>query len=151
MLPMSLHRTHLSWRRNAHEFTYENYSREHQIKTENGFSFSSSATPEYKGDAKLTNPEELLVAAISSCHMLTFLAIAAKKGFVVEEYDDAAEGILERPDGMPMHVARCILKPKIRFADNTPDADTLASLHAQAHRGCFIANSVKTKVEVQTP
>lgn len=148
---MSEHRTHLFWKKGAEAFAYETYSRTHHIATGNGLRFEASSAPEYKGDATLTNPEELLVAAISSCHMLTFLAVAAKKGFTVVSYEDQAEGILERLESGPIHVTRAILRPVIAFEGNTPDAETLAKLHDQAHRGCFIANSVKTVVTVEAP
>ncbi|MBX7193847.1 MAG: OsmC family protein [Sandaracinaceae bacterium] len=149
---MSNHRATLSWSRNADvPFTYDTYSRDHRLSMETGLVFPASAAPEYKGNPERTNPEELLVAAISSCHMLTFLAVAAKKGFVVESYDDDAVGVLERPEGAPMHITRCTLRPRITFSGNTPDPETITKLHEQAHRGCFIANSVKTVVTVEAP
>lgn len=147
---MSHHKTTLSWARNTDQpFTYDTYSRDHRIGMETGLVFPASSAPDFKGSPSLTNPEELLVAALSSCHMLTFLAVCAKKGFVVETYDDEAVGVLERPEGAPMHVTRCTLRPKVTFSGNAPDPETLAKLHEQAHRGCFIANSVKTTVTVE--
>lgn len=113
---------------------------------ETGLSFSASSAPDYKGNAKLTNPEEMLVAALSSCHMLTFLAVCAKKGFVVARYEDDAVGTLAKPESGPTQVTTCVLKPRVEFEGNAPDAETLHKLHEQAHRGCFIANSVKTVV-----
>ncbi len=149
---MSNHRSTLRWARNGEvPFTYETYSRDHRISMESGLVFPASAAPEFKGNPANTNPEELLVAALSSCHMLTFLAVAAKKGFVVESYDDDAVGVLERPEGAPMHITRCTLRPRITFSGTAPDAETIAKLHEQAHRGCFIANSVKTVVTVEAP
>jgi organic hydroperoxide reductase OsmC/OhrA len=148
---MSLHRASIAWARNGEApFTYDTYTRDHRVTMETGLVFPASAAPDYRGNPSRTNPEELLVAALSSCHMLTFLAIAAKKGFVVETYEDDAVGVLERPEGGPTHVTRCTLRPRIRFSGAAPDAETLAKLHAQAHRGCFIASSVKTAVTVET-
>ncbi len=148
---MSKHEARISWARNTDApFTYDTYSREHRVSMETGLVFPASSAPDYKGNPTLTNPEELLVAALSSCHMLTFLAVCARKGFVVETYEDAAVGVLEKPEGAPMHVARCALRPRITFSGNGPDTETLAKLHEQAHRGCFIANSVKTVVTVET-
>jgi organic hydroperoxide reductase OsmC/OhrA len=150
MRSMSQHRASLAWARNTEApFTYDTYTRDHRVTMETGLVFPASAAPDYKGNPARTNPEELLVAALSSCHMLTFLAVAAKKGFVVETYEDDAVGVLERTEGAPMHVTRCTLKPRITFGGNAPDAETLAKLHEQAHRGCFIANSVKTVVTVE--
>ena len=146
---MSEHRSRLEWNRNAEApFDYEHYSRDHRVSMETGLVLPISAAPAYRGNPSLTNPEELLVAALSSCHMLTFLAIAARKGIVVERYEDEAVGHLERPSEGPMQVTRCSLRPRITFGANAPDAATLASLHEQAHRGCFIANSVKTIVTI---
>jgi organic hydroperoxide reductase OsmC/OhrA len=147
---MSHHKATIAWSRpEGQAFTYETYTRDHRVTMETGLVFPASSAPDFKGNPALTNPEELLVAALSSCHMLTFLAVCAKKGFVVETYDDEAVGVLERPEGAPMHITRCILRPKVTFQGNAPDAETLAKLHEQAHRGCFIANSVKTVVTVE--
>ena len=147
---MSHHRASIRWSRNGDApFAYESYTRDHRVSMETGLVFPASAAPEYKGDGTRTNPEELLVAALSSCHMLTFLAVAAKKGFVIESYEDDAVGVLEKPEGAPTHVTSCTLRPRITFSGTVPDAETLAKLHESAHRGCFIANSVKTKVTVE--
>lgn len=149
---MSNHEARISWARNADApFTYDTYSRDHRVAMETGLVFPISAAPDFKGSPTLTNPEELLVAALSSCHMLTFLAICAKKGFVVESYEDTAVGVLERAEGAPMHITRCVLRPRVAFSGTAPDAETLDKLHEQAHRGCFIANSVKTVVTVEAP
>lgn len=144
---MTEHHARIEWARNAEQpFDYAHYTRDHRVSMGTGLVFPASAARAYNGSADKTNPEELLVAALSGCHMLTFLAIAAKKGFVVESYEDDAVGILERPSGGPMQVTRCTLRPRITFSGTAPDAATLASLHEQAHHGCFIANSVKTDV-----
>src|SRR6478672_9362123 len=95
---MSLHRANVLWSRaaDAAPFTYDSYSREHVVTFGGGAKLRASSAPEFKGDAALPNPEEALVGALSSCHMLTFLAICAKKGLGVERYDDEAEGHLEK-------------------------------------------------------
>ncbi len=146
---MSNHISRLAWKRGSQDFTYETYVRDHRIKMATGLEFSASAAPEYRGTPTLTNPEELLVAALSSCHMLTFLAVAAKKGHVVESYDDEAIGVLEKNETGPIHVTRVVLHPRIVFGGTAPDADAIAKMHEQAHRGCFIANSVRTVVTVE--
>lgn len=146
---MSQHEARLSWTRGQAAFTYETYVRDHRLELGSGSALDVSAAEEFKGNPRLTNPEELLVGALSSCHMLTFLAVAAKKGLAVERYEDHAVGVLERPEGAPMHVTRVTLRPKVTFSGEAPDAATLEKLHAQAHRGCFIANSVKTEVTVE--
>jgi organic hydroperoxide reductase OsmC/OhrA len=92
----------------------------------------------------------MLVAALSSCHMLTFLAIAARKGYLVDRYDDEAVGVMEKSAQGRMAVTRAVLRPRVVFGgDKQPDADALAQLHDSAHRGCFIASSVQTEVTVE--
>ncbi len=147
---MSEHRATITWARNTDApFTVEEYTRDHRVAMETGLVFPASSAPAFKGNPSLTNPEELLVSAISSCHMLTFLAVAAKKGFVVERYEDEAVGTLERPEGGRMQIARCTLRPLASFSGKLPSAAELAELHEAAHRGCFIANSVKTAVSIE--
>src|SRR5690606_32416738 len=89
-----------------------------------------------------------LVAALSSCHMLTFLAIASKRGLVVDRYSDDAVGTLEKNADGRLAITRVELHPAIEFAGEAPDAATLEEMHHQAHERCFIANSVTTEVEV---
>lgn len=146
---MSEHHASIAWSRDGKPWTYEQYGRDHQVTYGTGSSMTASAAKEYRGSPTLPNPEELLVAALSSCHMLTFLAICARKKIVVESYEDAAVGFLERPPGGAMQLTRVVLRPKITFGENAPDAETLASLHEQSHHGCFIAQSVKTDVKVE--
>jgi organic hydroperoxide reductase OsmC/OhrA len=147
---MSKHEARLSWRRSTPTFTYETYRRDHEVVFGGGARLPMSAAPEYRGTPTLANPEEMLVAALSSCHMLTFLAIAARDGFVVESYDDAAEGVLDKNSEGRLAVTRVVLRPRVVFGgDKQPDAARLAKMHESAHRGCFIANSVKTDVVVE--
>lgn len=147
---MSLHRTSLAWVRRTPDFAYDTYGRDHVISFAGGARLEASAAPEYRGEAAKANPEEQLVGALSSCHMLTFLAICARKKLVVDAYDDEAEGVLEKNAEGRLAVTRVVLRPVVRFApDVVVDATTLAELHASAHRGCFIASSVKTVVTVE--
>lgn len=146
--PMSEHHSRLTRSRGEVPFTYATYSRAHETVM-GPAALSMSAAQAYGGDPTLANPEDLLVAALSSCHMLTFLAICARKGIVVDRYEDEAVGYLERPAGAPMHVARTILRPRVTFGAEPPSAEALRELHEQAHRGCFIASSVKTVVTVE--
>lgn len=145
---MSEHRTSVRWSRGGAEFTYEKYPRQHRWTFGGGVSLDGSSAPEYLGDAKLPNPEEALVMALSSCHMLTFLAVAARRKFVVDSYEDDAIGHMDKNEAGRIAVTRVELRPRVRFAGTAPGADELAKLHEQAHRGCFIANSVKTEVTV---
>jgi organic hydroperoxide reductase OsmC/OhrA len=111
----------------------------------------ASAAPEYLGNAALVDPERAFVAALSSCHMLTFLSLAARDGFVVDEYLAEAVGFMERNEDKRIAITRVVLDPKITWGSEPPSAEQLEALHAKAHKYCFIANSVMTKIEVAPP
>ena len=145
---MSTHTAVISWSRTSPDYTYASYNRAHTWVTGSGHEIAASSAPEFRGDADRVNPEEAFVAALASCHMLTFLAIAAKAGITVDRYEDAAEGVLTKQDGT-LSITRVVLRPRIRFGGEPPSVEALAHLHEQAHRGCFIANSVKTVVTVE--
>jgi organic hydroperoxide reductase OsmC/OhrA len=145
---MSEHRIALNWAKGDAPFTYDAYPRNHEIAFKDGAErviVSGAAT--YRGDASKADPEDLLVAALSSCHMLSFLAIAAKKRLTVISYQDDAAGFLEN-DGGKLWITRAILRPKVTF-ESDPDPETLAQLHHLAHQACFIANSVQTDIRVE--
>ena len=111
----------------------------------------ASAAPAYLGNAKLVNPEEAFVASLSSCQMLTFLAIAAKKKFVLDEYHDEATGYMEKNADGKLAITRVTLKPRLRFSgEKQPTAQEIEEMNHAAHEQCFIANSVKTEVKVET-
>ena len=146
---MSEHKATVRWTRDGKDFTYKTYSRDHAWKFPNGVEIPASATPAYLGNPNRVDPEAALVAALSSCHMLTFLALAANKGFVVESYEDDAVGHLEKNAAGKMAVTRVELRPKIIFSGTKqPAAADLDGLHDKAHKECFIANSVTTDVRV---
>ncbi len=146
---MSEHHSRIRWQRGDAPFTYEGYDRTHRWRFGGGAELEASSAPEYRGRAELPNPEEALVAALSSCHMLTFLAIAARRRFTVESYDDDAVGHMEKNAEGRLAVTRVELRPRIRFSgEKQPDAAELARLHELSHKECFIANSVKTEVSV---
>ncbi len=146
---MSEHRATVAWRRDSDDFSYEGYTRDHTWTFEGGTSVPASAAPAYLGSAARVDPEEAFVAALSSCHMLTFLAIAAKKRLVVDAYRDAAVGFMEKNEAGQLAVTRVVLRPEIAFSGEAPDGDALARLHHLAHEQCFIANSVRTEVTVE--
>jgi organic hydroperoxide reductase OsmC/OhrA len=106
-----------------------------------------SAAPDYYGDRERANPEQLFVAALSSCHALTYLALAARAGVVIVSYADAAEGLLERVDGR-MAMTRVTLRPHIVIARDA-DLQRAHDLVAKAHSGCFISNSVTAMVDIE--
>jgi organic hydroperoxide reductase OsmC/OhrA len=141
------HKITLDWQKGEAPFTYDAYPRNHRIAFKTGAAVTFSAAPAYKGDASKGDPEDMLVAALSSCHMLSFLAIACKKKFVVKSYRDDAVGFLEN-EGGKLWMTRVILRPRVEF-EIAPDAAALEQLHHLAHEACFIANSVKTDVRVE--
>jgi organic hydroperoxide reductase OsmC/OhrA len=145
---MSEHITQLVWQRNGGDFVAKTYSRDHVLSFKPGEQLNVSAAPAYGGNAACVDPEEILTGALSSCHMLTFLAVAALKGYVVENYTDRAVGVLEKDAEGKISVTRVALHPKVSFSGREPTTDELAALHERAHRGCFVANSVKTDVTI---
>ena len=142
---MAEHKIALTWEKGDAPFTYDAYPRTHEIAFKGGAPETFSAAPAYKGDASKGDPEDMLVAALSSCHMLSFLAIATKKKIIVDSYQDDAVGFLENDNGK-WWMARVILRPKVVCS---ADASTLIEIHHLAHEACFIANSVKTSVTVE--
>jgi organic hydroperoxide reductase OsmC/OhrA len=106
-----------------------------------------SAAPGFRGDASRANPEQLFVAAVSSCQALTYLFLAARKGVAVVAYEDVAEGILESVDGT-LRMSRVTLRPRI-VLEAGADVQQARDLVDKAHRGCFIANSVSTAVDIE--
>lgn len=146
---MSEHTASLSWSRGDVAFTYETYPRDHRLVFENGLDTLASSAPGYVGNPEALNPETLLVGALASCHMLTFLAVCAKRGYVVDRYEDAASGRLDKNAEGRMAITHVTLRPKVAFSgEKQPSAEELERLHERAHANCFIANSVRAEVEV---
>lgn len=145
---MSEHRVTVSWRRQSPGFSYPEYNREHQWAFGSGRTVAASAAPEFLGKGHDVDPEEAFVAAISACHMLSFLAICARKRIVVDGYDDAAIGYLEKNPAGRLAVTRVELRPRVAFAGAGPGREALEALHHQSHEECFIANSVRTEILV---
>jgi organic hydroperoxide reductase OsmC/OhrA len=144
---MSSYVIQLNWKKESSDFSYEKFNRNHDLSFSGDQHLNSSAAKEYFGNSDMTNPEELLGASLASCHMLTFLAVAAKSGFHVEAYKCKAEAILAKNEEGRISVTEINLTTDINFSgDKTPSAEQLSSLHEKAHRNCFIAQSLKTKV-----
>jgi len=146
---MSEHRVGIIWERGSAPFEYESFSRDHVWTFSGGQRVRASAAPGFFGNADCSNPEEALVAALASCHMLTFLAIAAKKRLVVARYEDEAVGILGKDEEGRYAVTRIVLRPRVEFEGRVPEAGELERLHASAHRHCFIAHSIRSEVQVE--
>jgi organic hydroperoxide reductase OsmC/OhrA len=147
---MAEHKITLEWKRETETFTYDTYNRDHVWVFEGGSRLTASAAPAYRGNPALVNPEEAFVASLSSCHMLTFLAVAAKRKFIVDRYSDQAVGVLEKNAQGKLAVTRVQLHPTVIFSGPAqPTPEQLTALHEEAHKGCFIANSVTTDVTVE--
>ncbi len=143
------HHATVLWRRQSDTFTYDTYNRAHDWRFQ-AVTVQASAAPDFGGDPARVNPEEAFVASLSSCHLLTFLAIAAKRKLTLDSYEDDAVGFMEKNESGHLAVTRVILRPRIQWSDGVTVSDAdLEKLHHQAHDGCFIANSVKTAVSVE--
>jgi len=128
--------------------SYKSYRRDHSITCEGKAPISASSDPSFRGDSARYNPEELLVASLSSCHMLWYLHLCAVNKVAVLEYQDAAVGTMEeRPDGSGAFV-RVLLRPAVAIRSGD-DRNKAISLHHEAHHMCFVANSVNFPVEVE--
>ena len=144
----------LEWQRDGAVFTDNRFSRAHRWRFDGGADVPGSASPLVVppplSDPTAIDPEEAFVAAIASCHMLWFLALAARAGFIVDHYRDVAVGIMEKIDSGKQAITRVTLRPDIGFSgDKRPSPDELQSLHHKAHDNCFIANSVRTEITVE--
>lgn len=140
----------INWKRTK-DFSYDQFNRSHDLIFSGPQTLNNSAAPEYLGDANMANPEELLASALGSCHMLTFLAVASKSGYIVEEYSDSPIAILDKNENGRLSITEIELTPLIKFSGvKTPTEEQLHSLHDKAHRNCFIANSINTKVTINS-
>ncbi|MFN2442405.1 MAG: OsmC family protein [Thermoanaerobaculia bacterium] len=146
----------ISWRRNGAKFTDNRYARAHEWRFDGGVVVPASSSPRVVpvplSSEAAVDPEEALVASASSCHMLWFLSLAARRGFVVECYLDHAVGVMEPGPEGKLAFTRITLRPKIEFVGGSgPTPEELRSLHAAAHEECFIARSLKTEILVEDP
>jgi len=144
----------VKWQRDDQDFLGDNYSRGHTWEFDGGLTVPASASPDIvplpNSVAENVDPEEAFVASLSSCHMLFFLSIAAKKGYVIDKYIDLAVGYLGRNNQGKIAMTKVILRPKVEFGgDKQPGAEQIEELHEQSHDLCFIANSVTTEVSTE--
>lgn len=142
------------WERAGADFNGGGYSRAHRWEFDGGVTVPASASPQVVrvplSDPAAVDPEEAFVAALSSCHMLWFLYFAARDGFTADSYRDDAIGHMERNDEGRLAITRVVLRPSIRFSGSpVPTEEEVDRLHDEAHRACFIANSVRTRVTVE--
>lgn len=150
---MSSYHARITWSRGTDAFLQQKYSRGHTWHFDEGVTVPASASPHVVraplSVAAAVDPEEALVAAVSSCHMLFFLSDASRAGYVVESYDDAAEGIMEKNAAGKVAITKVTLRPRVIFSGALPSAETFADLHHHAHEQCYIANSITAPVTVE--
>lgn len=139
----------LHWQRTENELQTGKFSNEHTVQYNSTYDVQVDAAPDWGGDAANTNPEQALASALSSCHMMTFLALSAKAGWPVASYHDYAEAHLGMNAKGQMSVTRIDLNPVVRFDTGfSVDAEELAQMQDRAHRYCFIANTLADSVEI---
>ncbi len=143
----------ITWQRDGQDFAGQRYSRGHAWQFDGGLTLPASSSPLSvplpMSVAENIDPEEALVAATSSCHMLFFLSLAAQRGYVVDDYRDAAVGELGKNARGRLAMTRIVLRPRIAFAGAPPSPEALAALHHDAHERCYIANSLTADVVVE--
>lgn len=152
---MSEYSAKIVWKRQPEEAFIDNkYSRGHSWEFDGGAVIAASSAPSivpppYSVEANV-DPEEAFIASLSSCHMLFFLAIAGKRGFVIDQYIDNPTGIMEKDTEGKISITKVTLRPQATFSgDQQPTMEKLEQMHHQAHEQCFIANSVKTEVVIE--
>jgi len=151
---MSQYTAVITWERNGAVFTDNRYSRAHRWNFDGGIELPASASPHVVplplSVAEAVDPEEAFVVALASCHMLWFLSIAAKQGFVVESYRDEATGVMAKNADGKLAMTQVTLRPRLMFArEKRPSAAQHEAMHHEAHEQCFIASSVKTDVRCE--
>lgn len=144
----------LAWRRGDQPFLDQRYSRAHTWDFDGGLTVPASSSPLSvplpMSDASAVDPEEALVAAASSCHMLFFLSLAGQRGYIVDAYIDDAIGEMDVDADGKIAMTRIVLRPAIAFSGaRLPDAAAIAALHHAAHDRCYIANSLKTAIVIE--
>lgn len=148
---MALYTAEVLWLRGEQDFLGNRYSRRHVLRFDGGIEVPGSSSPHVVplplSDAAAIDPEEAFVSSLSSCHMLWFLSIAAKRQFCVDRYFDAAVGIMEKNADGKLAMSVVTLKPEVHFSgERMPSREQIDQMHDEAHAECFIANSVKTDV-----
>ena len=152
---MSTYVATIRWSRSGDgDFAKGQYSRAHEWAFDGGLTVPASPSPHVVpapwSDQAGVDPEEAFVASLSSCHMLFFVDFARRAGFVVDSYVDEAIGILDKDGDGKIAVTKVTLRPRIAFSGDQPTAEQIDRLHHRSHEDCFIANSVKTEIRVES-
>ena len=149
---MSEHRATVQWQLEG-EFKYETYSRSHSLEFEGGTRVAGGAAPENIPEtahgSRGIDPEQMLIAAVSSCHMLWFLHLACTAKHVVERYRDEVSGVLAKNAEGKEAITRVTLRPVVSFRGTPPTAEQFERLHERAHERCYVANSVRSEVVLE--
>ncbi|WP_332778429.1 OsmC family protein [Polaromonas sp.] len=151
---MKPHVVEIDWERNGSKFTDHRYSRAHVWRFDGGAKVPGSSSPDVVrvplSDPSAVDPEEAFVASLSSCHMLWFLDLVARDGYVVDKYADRAEGYLAKRSDGKLWLSRIVLAPSVTFSGKlVPTTEAVDDLHHRAHEECFLANAVKAEIVVQ--
>ncbi len=151
---MAQYTAEVLWLRGEQDFVSNRYSRRHKLLFDGGIEIPGSSSPQVvplpMSDTNAVDPEEAFVASLSSCHMLWFLSIAAKRRFCVDRYFDAAVGVMGKNLEGKMAMLTVTLKPEVHFSgERVPTLEQIHHMHHKAHEECFIANSVKTEVRCE--
>ena len=147
---MTEHRITLNWQRGDAAFERGNYPKDHKVQYVGGQTLGVSASADYGGNGAMADPEQMLLSALSSCHMLTFLAVAANRGFVVDQYLDDAECEIGKNDDGVTAVVWALLRPSVSFSgDKFPGLEEYDKLHERAANACFVGQSLKTEVTIE--
>ena len=142
---------HLEWIRNTPEFEYLKYTRTHTVSFGTNGKILLSASQEFHGDPQYLDPEQAFVMSLSSCHLLTFLALASKRGFIIEKYTDQALGEIGKNDLGKLAIIQVILRPKVVFSgEKKPSEGEFHILHDRAENSCIIANTISNCVKLIT-
>ncbi len=151
---MSEYTVEALWQRGAQDFLDQRYSRRHLLRFDGGLAIPGSSSPQVvpvpMSDPTALDPEEAFLSALSSCHLLWFLSIAAGRGFRVDRYFDAASGVMATDEAGRTMMSRVTLRPEVAFSgDRLPTRAQVEQMHEHAHQQCFIANSVKSAVHCE--
>ncbi|HEY0062889.1 MAG TPA: OsmC family protein [Telluria sp.] len=151
---MHQYQASVTWQRGEQRFLDNRYSRAHQWSFDGGLQVAASSSPLSvplpMSDAGAVDPEEALIAALSGCHMLFFLSIAAQRGFVVDSYHDQAVGTMQKDASGKQSITHIVLRPAITFSgEKLPDRAARDDMHHSAHTQCYIANSIKADVSIE--
>ncbi|MGH8251083.1 MAG: OsmC family protein [Steroidobacteraceae bacterium] len=151
---MSEYKILVEWNRDGARFTDNQYSRGHRWRFDGGVEVPASSSPQVVplplSVEAAVDPEEVFVASLSSCHMLWFLSIAARRGYLIDRYADEATGVMAKDASGRLAMTRVTLHPDVRFAgDKRPGKQDIADMHHEAHEACFIANSVRTELRCE--